>query len=331
MHRDDEIDKELQFHVDSRIDELVASGITPDEARRRVRLEFGGTTQIREAVRDQHVWSIVNGLTQDWRLAWRSLRATPVVTFVAIASLALGIGANTAIFSLVNGLLLRPLPVVEPQRLALLTGGLGPTSGWSYAVWREIQQRSNEFDGAIAWSTLRFNLAERGETQPANGMFVSGEYFTRLGVRPVIGRVFTAADDVRGGGPDGAVAVISYGFWQRHFGGATSAIGSTVSIERVPFTVVGVTPPEFYGTEVGRTFEVAAPISTEPLIRRTSALDSKTNFWLSIVVCLKDGQSIDNAAAVLRGAQDQIRQAATPPDLLSQFQAGYLKDPLRAC
>src|SRR5580693_7027891 len=213
--RHDEVDRELQFHIDSQIDDLVASGVAPEEARRRVRLEFGGTMQIKEAVRDLHFRALVDGLLQDVRLAVRSLRATPIVTFVAILSLALGIGANTAIFSLVDSLVLRALPVVEPQRLAVISdtravnGGF--TAGWPYAVWDQIQKRAQPFDGACAWMTDRFNLAQGGgETQSVDGLYVSGSYFPTLGVQALLGRTFAAADDVPGGGKDGPVAVISY-------------------------------------------------------------------------------------------------------------------------
>ena len=329
MGRDEEIDKELRFHIDARIDDLVAEGLTPEEARRRTRLEFGGVMQVKEAVRDQHVWSLVDGLRQDVRLAFRTLRATPVVSFVAVLSLALGIGANTAIFSLVDSLLLRALPVAEPQRLALLSGGLGPTSTWTYAIWTEIQHRSEAFGGALAWSSLRFNLAQAGEMQQVNGLYVSGEFFTTLGVPAVIGRTFTAADDVRGGGADGAVAVISHGFWQRQFGGAASAVGSTLVIERVPYTVVGVTPPAFFGPEVGRAFDLAVPIGTDPLIRgKDTWLDLRTSYSANVMIRLKPGQSVDAAAADLRGMQAQIRAAAMPQNMLPQFQAEFLKNPL---
>jgi putative ABC transport system permease protein len=325
MGRDEEIDKELRFHIDARIDDLVASGMAPEEARRRTRLEFGGVMQTKEAVRDQSRWSIVNGLTQDCRLAFRALRAAPIVSFVALLSLTLGIGANTAIFSIVNSLVLRPLPVAEPQQLANLSGGLGPTSTWTYPIWSEIRRRADAFDGALAWSSLRFNLAQGGEMQPVNGMYVSGGFFTTLAVPAVIGRTFTDADDVRGGGAEGAVAVISHGFWQRHFGAAASAVGATLVIERVPYTVVGVTPAAFYGPEVGRAFDVAVPIGTDPLIRgKDSTLDNRTNYWLNVMIRLKRDQSLEAATAALRGMQPQIQAATMPQDMLPRFQAEFL-------
>src|SRR6188474_2238563 len=142
----------------------------------------------------------------DVRLSIRALRANPIVSFMAALSLALGIGANTAIFSLVNGLLLRALPVVEPQRLVTISSdkaiGLGFKAGlgWSYAMWDALRQRSQPFDGALAWSTQRFNLAAGGEAQPVDGLVTSGDFFTVLGVKAALGRTFAAADDVRGGG-----------------------------------------------------------------------------------------------------------------------------------
>jgi hypothetical protein len=154
MSHDEELDKELRFHIDERTDELIASGVAPGEARRQARLEFGGVTQTREAVRDQHVFPIVDGLLQDLRLGCRTLRATPVVTAVAVLSLALGIGANTAIFSIVDSLVLRALPVSEPQQLATITGGLGPTSTWTYPIWTEIQRRVVVGVALSAWASM---------------------------------------------------------------------------------------------------------------------------------------------------------------------------------
>jgi putative ABC transport system permease protein len=184
------------------------------------------------------------------------------------------------------------------------------------------------FGGALAWSSLRFNLAQGGEMQQVNGMYVSGDFFTVLGVPAVIGRTFTAADDVRGGGADGAVAMISSGFWQRHFGGAGSAVGSTLVIERVPYTIVGITPAAFYGPEVGRAFDVAVPIGTDPLIRgKDSTLDNRTNYWLNVMIRLKPDQSLDAATAALRGMQPQIRAATMPQSIVPRFQAEFMRTP----
>ncbi len=264
------------------------------------------------------------------RIALRSLRATPVVTLVAVLSLALGIGGVTAIFSLVNSILIRPLPVNEPQRLALVMQANSPAyaTSWTYAIWDAIREREALFDGAAVWSLQRFNLAERGERQPVEGAYVNGHYFTTLGVPAIIGRTFTAADDERGGGADGPVAVISYGFWQRQYGGAASAIGSRLTVDRVPFTVVGIMPPEFFGTEVGFTIDVAVPIGCEPLIHgAATALDRRSNWWLAMMVRLKPDQSLESGTAALRAIQPQVRAAAMPADLNKELQDDFLKQP----
>jgi putative ABC transport system permease protein len=265
----------------------------------------------------------------DLRLAFRSLRATPVVTLVAILSLALGIGANTAMFSLVDSLILRALPVKHPQQLALVTDDLRGVTYWTNPIWEAMRGHRQLVDGMFAWSDQRFNLASGGETQFVDGVWTSGGMFDTLGVPAMLGRTLTEADDRRGGGPDGAVAVISYGFWQRRFGGAADAIGRTLTIERVPFTIVGVTPPDFFGPSVGRAFDVAIPIGCEPLVRgKESFLDRRSTWWLTVMVRLRPSQTIDAGTTAMRGAQAQVREATMPPDWPAKELATYLKDPL---
>src|SRR4029450_6471313 len=210
---------------------------------------------------------------QDLRLAFRALRATPIVTVVAALSLTLGIGANTAIFSLVNGLLLRPLPVKEPERLVMLsTGHDRNDSQFSYALFEQVRHLE-QFDGAVAWNAGgTMTLSDGADTQLVVDQFVGGEDFSTLGVRAVIGRTLTPADDVPGGGPDGLVAMISHRLWQTRFGGAANIVGARVTLERTPVTVVGVIPPEFFGLIVGRTFDVALPIRQQPLLSRAAPL-----------------------------------------------------------
>ena len=260
---------------------------------------------------------------QDLRLALRALRATPVVSVVAALSLALGIGANTAIFSLVNSLLLRALPVKAPAQLVLLTDDTGKgIQSWTNPIWEQIRARRDLFDGAFAWSTARFNLSSGGETQFVNGIWASGAMFDTLGVNAMIGRTFTEKDDARGGGPDGPVAVISYAFWQRQLGGAGDAIGKTLNIERVPYTIVGVTPSDFFGPDVGRAFDVVIPIGTEPLVRgKESALDQRSWWWLTVMARLKPEQSIEAANAAIRGVEPQLREATMPdwPDARTEY------------
>ena len=260
----------------------------------------------------------------DLRLAIRTLRATPVVSFVAILSLTLGIGANTAIFSVVDSLLLRTLPVKEPQRLVqLVEASADAQRSWTYPIWDQIQQRPQLFDRAFAWSNNRFNLAAGGETEFVDGIWASGSMFETLGVPAILGRTFTDLDDRRGGGPDGPVAVISYDFWQRRFGGAADAIGRTLNVERVTVTVIGVTPQGFFGPDVGRTFDIVLPFGVEPLVRgRETWLDGRSTWWLSVMARLKPTQSLEAAVQSIREVQPQITEATHPG------WEGYLKDPL---
>jgi putative ABC transport system permease protein len=258
------------------------------------------------------------------RLAIRTLSATPIVSLAAILSLTLGIGANTAIFSVVDSLLLRTLPVKEPGRLVqLVEASADQQRSWTYPIWDEIRRRPQLFDGAFAWSATRFNLAAGGETEFVEGIWASGAMFDALGVPAILGRTFTDGDDRRGGGPDGPVAVISYGFWQRRFGGAADAIGRRLDIERVPVTVIGVTPPGFFGPDVGRAFDIALPLGIEPLVRgRETWLDGRSTWWLSVMGRLKPGQSLEAAIQSIRDVQPQIRQATHPG------WNDYLKEPL---
>ncbi|HEY0875194.1 MAG TPA: ABC transporter permease [Vicinamibacterales bacterium] len=263
----------------------------------------------------------------DLRDAFRALRATPIVTTVAVLSLALGIGANTAIFSILNSLLLKALPVADPQELAVVS--MGPTrSSWTNPQWEQIRAREDLFDGGFVFSTTRFNLAQGGRTDAVNGLWASGRFFEVLGVQPILGRTFTAIDDRRGGGPDGPVAVISYGFWQRRFAGAADVVGRTLTVERVPYTIVGVTPPGFQGVEVGTSFDVAIPLGTEPLIRgKESALDRRSNWWLRMIVRRKDGQSLESLQEAFRGIQPQVREATLPENWRPEDLNSYLAEP----
>jgi predicted permease len=269
----------------------------------------------------------------DVRIAIRTLRATPIVTLVVILSLALGIGANTAMFSIVNSLLLRALPVERPDRLVLLLSNpsVSPASPWSNPAWEQICDRHADlFQATFAFSrrTTRFNLTQGGQTDFVDGVYASGQYFTALGVTSMLGRAFTAEDDRRGGGPNGPVAVISYAFWQRRFGGSADVIGKTQTIDRVPFTIVGVMPPDFFGTDVGSRSDVILPLGTEWLIRgRDSQLDRATTSWLLVMARLKDGQTIASAQEALAGVQPQIREATMPTNQSAQAGARYLATP----
>ena len=263
----------------------------------------------------------------DIRDGYRALRATPIVTIVAILSLALGIGANTAIFSILNSLLLRSLPVKDPQELAIV-GFDQSRDSWTNPIWEQIRDRASLFAGAAAWAGGRSNTARSGQTEFVQSMYVTGRFFDVFGVPPILGRTINEADDKRGGGADGPVAVISYDYWQQRFGGAAEAVGKPLLLEGVTFTVVGVTPPGFFGPEVGEKFQVAVPLACEALIRgRDSILDERSAWWLTVIVRRRPDQSLQAATAALRGVQPQIREATIPPRMRTADLPDYLKEP----
>jgi predicted permease len=229
------------------------------------------------------------------------------------------------LFSILNGLVLKPLPISEPERLVFIDDG-----SWTNAIWEEIRPQADQvLDGAFAWSASGFNLADQGRRDQVTGAFASGDVFRVLGVKPVLGRTFTPADDVRGGGPDGAVAVISDGFWKARFGASQDVIGRKLSIDRTPFTIIGVLPPGFFGVDVGRVADIIVPLADHRILRgKDSMLDNRSAWWLDIYARLKPGQTRDQATLALRGIQPGVRERAMPPDWDGPNKEGFLKDPL---
>lgn len=262
-------------------------------------------------------------LTVDTRDALRALAATPVVTVVSVLSLALGIGANTALFSILNSLVVKQLPVREPARLV----EIGRTH-WPNPVWEQVRERQHDlFESAGAWSTTSFNLAESGRVDPVNGAYVSGGLFLMLGVDAIAGRTLAPADDVRGGGPDGLVAVISSRFWQSRFARTPDVLGRRLAVNRVRFTIVGILPPGFLGPEVGEATDLFLPLAAEAAIRgRESSLDGRSSWWLKMMARRKAGQGIDQAAAALNAARPAIRDATMPFDESPEYRARYLEE-----
>jgi putative ABC transport system permease protein len=331
---EDDLDEELRAFLHADVEAGLQAGLSRDEALRAARVRFGSIEAVKDHTRDAGWESRVEILWQDLRYALRGWRRSPGFTAIAILTLALGIGANSAIFSVVNGLLLRSLPVTAPERLAMVSSrrsiDAGYGAGWSYAIWDQIRQRASGVDGALAWTFFpqRFDLAEGGESDPADGLFVSGDFFSELGVPALLGRTFVAADDVPAQA-NNHVAVISYGFWQRRFGGAPDAIGRTLMVNRAPVTILGVTPQAFLGPEVGRAFEIALPFGSAPAILNEptwATLEGRS--YLAVMLRLKPEQSRDSAAALLRGMQRQIIEGGMPRNALwGPVQNELLKDP----
>ncbi len=313
-HHDAELRDEIESHRAHRQDALERDGLARADAGDASRRALGNIALAVDDVRD--VWAIrtVDSVRQDVRAALRGLRKSPGFAVVAIGTLALGIGANTALFSIFSSLILRPLPVRDPGSLALLTNG-----SWSHPIWAQIRAREAElFDGAFAWSAQRFDLSPGGQSDPVDGAYVSGRLFDVLGVTAIRGRMITLADD-GGAAPDGPVAVISHRLWQQRFAGAADIVGRQLTVQRIPFTIVGVMPPGFFGPDVGRMMDVMLPVAAEPFIRgRESRLASNSSTWLQIMARLKPGQDIDQANAALRAAQPQIVEGFSRSEVRSE-------------
>ncbi len=260
-------------------------------------------------------------------LDMRALRSSPLLSFVAIVSCAFGIGANAAIFSIIDSLLLRPLPVRDTDRLAFVTSAQNPQGLLTFPIWEQIQQHQELVDGVAAWSEERFDLSARGASEFVDGLFVSGGFFEMLGVTSEIGRVISMADDRTKGG-NGPVAMISHRLWQRQFAGKADVIGSTLMVGRHPFTIVGVVPPGFFGLDVGTGFDVAVPYSAEPLLDgNPSLLSAPTAWWVKVVLKRRRGEPLAAGIASLRGIQPSIRMATLPGTYTGQDAAQYLTDP----
>ncbi|HXT74216.1 MAG TPA: ABC transporter permease, partial [Candidatus Angelobacter sp.] len=322
---DNQLDSELHFHVEQQTADNIAAGMSPIEARRRALAQFGGLEYIKEETRDARGTHFIESLVQDIRFALRIMRKTPLITTIALVSLALGIGANTAIFSLIDAVMLRMLPVQNPEQLAQI-GFYQPTSTQpnhtvTNPIWEQVRDHQDVFSGVFAWSPRTFDLAAGGEENDINGIYASGDYFTVLGVRPAAGRLLTTSDDVRG---CSGVAVLGYGFWQSRYAGAQSAIGSSIRLNGRYFPIVGVSQHGFSGTDVGTPFNVAIPICAAAILGRS--LDVRDAWWLSVVGRLKPGMTIEQADARMKVLSAPLFGAVVPQDWSAKSQDIFRKD-----
>ncbi|MGD0222000.1 MAG: ABC transporter permease [Terriglobia bacterium] len=284
----DNLDQDIRDYIERETQDNIERGMALEEARYAALRKFGNVTRIREEARE--VWSFLwlEQLWQDVRYGGRTLARNPGFTAVAVLTLALGIGVNTAIFSLIDAVMLRMLPVEKPGELFQVQvgnadeggGGSGGDSVFTTPMWEQLRDHEDVFSSTLAWAGTNFDLAEGGTTRALNGLWVSGSFFRVLGLHPAAGRLIADTDD-RLGCP--AVAVLSYGFWQERYGGAKKAIGSTLSLGSHPFEVIGVTPPGFFGLEVGGKFDVAAPICAKAIFGGEKPhLDNVQVFWLNV-------------------------------------------------
>ncbi len=259
---DQDLDNEIQAHLAMAAGDRVEQGDSPQSAAFGARREFGNVTLVKETTRAVWGTQLLEALWQDVRYAFRSLRGSPVFALVAVSSLGLGIGANTAIFSFVNALLLKHLPVPEPTRLVQLgeyEGGREINSAFSLPFLSDLDKRSSVFNGILGRFPVRVNLTIGGLAEPLNGEVVTGNYYRTLQVRPALGRLITEEDiNAAAGNP---VCVISYSTWQDRFGADRGIMGRKLLLNAHPYTVVGVTEKGFYGPQLQSRIDLQLPVS----------------------------------------------------------------------
>jgi len=323
-----EMAEELEGHLEMHIQDNLRRGMTPEAARRDALIKLGGIESTKERYRDRRGLRGLETLLQDVRFGARMLRKNSGFTAVVVITLALGIGANTAIFSLLDSVVLRFLPVENPEQLVQITRR-GPEPGhqgvpsFTNPIWEQVRDQQDVFSGALAFGAQEFDLAQGGEAHYAKGLWVSGDFFRTLGVRAAAGRLITVADDQRG---CSGVAVLSYSFWQDHFGGAASALGGMISLDNHTYPVIGVTAPGFYGVEVGAKFDVALPFCTTAIFDGARPrLDHRSWWWLSILGRLKPGISLAQLRARLELISPRVFAATVPPNWDVASQKNYQK------
>ncbi len=335
----EELDQDIRDHIERETQDNIERGMPPEEARYAAVRKFGNMTRVKEETRE--VWSFVwlEQLLQDIRFGLRMLRKSPGFAAVAILTLALGIGANTAIFSLIDAVMLRSLPVENPSQLVLLKWGarnapnihgymtsgdcpmnLRPgaakPSGCSFSepMFREIAQ-AKVFSATAAFANSgRLNLTGNGPATVINGQLVSGDFFRTMGLKAAAGRLIDAADDAPSAAP---VAVLNYGYWQSAFGGSRDVVGHTIELNNVPFTIIGIAEQRFTGITPGSDYDVWLPLSdaqriTDPMRWQNRSGDA-SNWWLTIIGRLKPGTQVAQAQAVVSGLfQNEMLHGSVP-------------------
>jgi putative ABC transport system permease protein len=329
-----DLDREIAFHLAEETRLRAERGDPPERARFEARRAFGNAMRVREQVDRLNPSGIVAEIWRDLKYGARLLRGAPGFTAVAILSLALGIGANTSIFQLLDAVRLRTLPVKDPAELAevrVANANDGRSGNFTGArpeltnpLWERIRAGQQGFSRILAWGATSFETASGGESQRAQGLWVSGDFFGTLEIEPVLGRVINTADDVRGCGAPGAV--LNHAFWQRRYGGDRHIVGQSIRLDGQLFPIIGVAPPGFYGVDVGTTFDVALPICAERLTRGDrSRLEVRRAWWLAAIGRLKPGWSMDRASAQLDAISPGIFAATVEPTYIPRSAKQYLE------
>jgi len=287
--------------------ERLGAGMEPAAARRAATIELGRVDSLKEQVRDARTGAHWAAFVQDVRYAVRLLVRSPVFTVFAAASLALGIGATAAIFGLFDGIVLRKLPVPDPDRLVVASFG-GPNGRFNYSMpypqFEQIRERNTTLSGLFATYPFgRVTVTRGGEPDAAEGLYVTGDYYETLRLAPSVGRLLGPLDDR----PSQAVAVLNHAYWQRRFGGRADVVGATVTLNQVPFTIVGVEPLDFSGTEVGRPHDISVPMrAIEMLSEGKPAWTGASTTWIYMMGRLKPGVTIEQAEGEMKGIFAQV-------------------------
>src|SRR5216683_2122351 len=334
---EERLDAELRFHFDQQVADNIRAGMSEEEARRKARLEFGSMDAVKEECRSARGTVWLESTLQDIRFALRTLRKSSAFTFAAICTLALGIGANTAIFQLLDAVLLRSLPVPNPQELArtqIRNGNGGfflslDDYDVSYPLWEEIRAHQQAFSGMFAWASQWLRLGEGVQARRASALVVSGEIFSTLQVPPVAGRVFRREDDQPGCAAPGVV--LSYGFWQSNFGAQHTAIGRRIMVNDVSLEVIGVAPATFSGVEVGKSFDLAVPICALSVLHRGDRSFVRRDYsWLIVMGRLKPGWTFAQASGHLSAISPGLLEATVPAGYAAASLERYKKLRLEA-
>jgi predicted permease len=291
---EDDLDTEVRFHIESRTDELIASGLSPRAAEMAARAEFGSITRSAEDSRAAWQWRWLEDLAADLRYAFRAFGRSPGFAITAVVSLALGIGANAAIFNAIYTVLWKPLPISKPEELVAVSVRFsdGRLRSAPLAFLRQLR-RADVFESISVNSVDGLSFSYDDRTERVLGEVVSPNYFDLLGVRPILGEPFTAG--VRDGrwAPE---AVLSYSFWQRRFGGDPSVIGRTIRLNTYPFTIVGVSPPGFFGLGRGTDYELRLPILPDGReIDQIAEIGARPDRDMGTIARLKPGSSVEVA------------------------------------
>jgi predicted permease len=314
---DGEMDEELRSHIQHRADDLERSGLSRAEAERRARVEFGSYQRFKAESHEAIGGSFVEILLQDIRFGLRILRKSPGYTAIAVVTLALGIGANAVVFSVLNALILRPVNVPQAQSLYTFERGEDLSAQQSYPDYLDLRDRSHTFDGVVAYTMTRAGLDTGGKASGTWLYEASGNYFDVLGIQPYLGRFFHSSDEH---GPNSSpYIVLSYAYWKSHFNGDPNVIGRAVQLNKFPYTILGVAPPKFRGIELFFSPDYWVPLVNQEQVEGWNSLNSRASHGIWVVGRLKDGVNPAQATADLNSVATYLAKSYPKEDEHTSF------------